>query len=78
MEINKDTKLTADQGWHGIRLFAEESAALQEWIAQHRVTGCKMWDIQVSQTGMSGIGTNTVVRCNSCGEGKDITEYGAW
>ncbi len=68
MNINKNTNL---KGWTGVYLTSKEIDSLRDWTH-----ACEM-DVQILQTGSSGIGINTVVRCK-CGSGKDITDYGAW
>jgi hypothetical protein len=74
MEIGPDTKLTAGEGWLSIRLDNSELLKLQEWMAEHYPCN---GSLEIAQSGASGIGANSVVRC-SCGEGLDITDYGAW
>jgi hypothetical protein len=78
MEVNKQTKLTREKGWTaGVSMDAEEAHALKIWLLSHI---CRLGidaDFIIKQSSSSGIGTNTVIRC-SCGEGKDVTNYGSW
>lgn len=75
MDINKDTKLTRENGWRqGVNFDLEEMRDLMNWVIRHT---CPQSMFTIKQSSSSGIGTNTVIQC-SCGEGKDVTNYGAW
>ena len=37
-----------------------------------------LFDVTVSHSYASAIGTNTYIRCDRCGAGQDITDYGIW
>lgn len=78
MNIDKNTKLDREHGWSpGVFMDFKEINALVGWLVAHRCRlGCDT-DYIIKQSSASGIGTNTVIQC-SCGEGKDVTNYGAW
>lgn len=78
MKIDKNTKLDKEHGWSpGVVVDAEEAHALKIWLISHICPDDRPQSFEIRQSGASGIGTNTVVRC-SCGEGQDVTNYGAW
>jgi hypothetical protein len=80
MDITKQTKLTRENGWReGVAIDTEEAHRLKMWLIAHvcPLTMAHTADYEIKQSGASGIGTNTVIRC-SCGEGKDVTNYGVW
>lgn len=59
----------------GYRLMSNEAKSLAYFIEQHKTVCDK--DITIEYSTASGIGRNTWVKC-SCGQEKDITDYGAW
>lgn len=61
--------------WERVNIDSQEMSSILAWLNWHRVTCSK--DVMIAQSGSSGIGTNTVVRC-ACGAGKDVTDYGSW
>ena len=77
MDITKQTKLTRENGWReGVSFDDEEARSLAKWISLHTCSQIAPMFV-IKQSGASGIGTNTVIQC-SCGEGKDVTNYGVW
>jgi hypothetical protein len=67
-------KLDAVHKWTAISLDQKEWWALTAWINMHQCPG----DFVIAQTRASGIGTNSVVRCNKCKKGLDFTNYEGW
>jgi len=82
MDITKRTQLTREKGWTtGVSFDAIEASGILEWIESHvcDFTMNHKWNASyvIRQSSSSGIGTNTVIRCQ-CGEGKDVTNYSSW
>jgi hypothetical protein len=78
MVVDKNTKLDREHGWSpGIIIDAEEGHRLKIWLISHVCLDERQLGFEIKQSATSGIGTNTVIRC-SCGEGEDVTNYGAW
>lgn len=74
MDVNKTTVFGRE--WRQQYLHDTE-AAVVKWLTQHSNPNSRCFGIRIYTTGSSGIGQNVIVRC-LCGEGKDITDYGAW
>jgi hypothetical protein len=69
--------ITDRHGWTRFRLNETEARRLSMWIVSHFENCPKRGDdIRIAQSGKSGIGVNTVIRC-ACGAGSDITDYGS-
>jgi hypothetical protein len=66
-------------GWERVILDGQELLDVAKWIANHhcRAFFLRPMSITIAQSGKSGIGTNTVIRC-ACGAGSDITDYESW
>ena len=54
---------------------SRELQTLAEWQTEHNTPSCHVESYSFSTT--SGIGTGVTVLC-SCGESKNITDYGSW
>jgi len=75
MDITKETKLTRENGWReGVTFDLEEMRDMINWTIRHI---CPYQMFTIKQSSSSGIGTNTIIRCQ-CGEGKDVTNYSSW
>ena len=66
------------KGWESVQLDGKELLAVAQWISAHVCQNDEMpMRITIAQSGSSGIGTNTIVRCQ-CGLGTDVTDYASW
>jgi len=63
--------------WSRYHFMRSELIKIAGWLQEHQFD-CEGENITVAQSGASGIGPNTVVRCNKCNDSLDVTEYESW
>lgn len=64
--------------WSRMSMERGELMAAAGWIQKHIFECESNLDFTFAQCSSSGIGTNTIIRCNKCNKTSDVTEYGSW
>ena len=67
-----------DGSWSRFYLDREESVALAKWVIQHIEICTGFKDFVIARSSASGIGANTIIRCASCDQVADVTNYDSW
>jgi hypothetical protein len=79
-DATKDGRLLDGYRNHWTRMSMEGVELLRaaQWVEKHLKECDWKGDFTFAQSGSSGIGTNTVIRCCKCHKSCDVTEYGSW
>lgn len=67
----------AEPRWRIASMNRLEMRELIKWVMDHVNICSHQGEMQIKQSGSSGIGTNTRVCCG-CGAERDVTDYGSW
>lgn len=66
--------------WNREHFSPKEARRFAHWIMGHygESPKCHKAEMVIARATISGIGENTIVRCDGCQESSDVTDYDIW